>query len=1149
VNKVFKSNHKKKGPKKQQFSSKEIDCKFCGNKHERNKESCPACGKECRKCSRKKHFASKCLAKKGASSSSIGEVTAFAITGKDKITKTLTVKPSGLKVTFLIDTGASINILPIKEYVRLTGDKDGSRLDKTSTTTIRTYGGKTWTSQGRTELAVVVGTNVHNIPIIVVNLNAMPLLSLKTSEVLGLVQIMDCDRVTTASRLQGQISDARSRPSLEQKVRIGQGINGLTKDEMLRRYADVFDGLGELEGEYHIQMDPHIKPVVNPPRPVPVAIREELKNKLDEMEKMGIIKKVTKPTKWVSSLMLKREPNKLRICLDPRHLNEGIMREHYPMPTVEEVTTRLKNAKVFSVVDARFGFWQVKLDEESSELTTFNTPFGRYCWKRMPFGINSAPEIFQRRMHEFAEGLEGVEVIADDFLIYGCGESVETAEINHDENMIKMLEKARKVNLKMNPDKLRYKLKEAKFIGHILTSEGIKVDPSKVEAIEKMPIPEDVTAVKRFLGMVQYLGKFLSKLSDMTKPLRKLTEDEAEWNWTKECQAAFEKTKSTIAKAPLLSYYDVKKEVTIQCDASESGLGGVLLQEGRPVFFTSRAMTQTEQRYAQIEKEMLAIVHSCMKFEQFIYGRDKITVESDHKPLEVIFKKPIADSPKRLQRMLLYLQKFSLSVTYKKGSELYIADTLSRAFLKETGEHKLKDDVFAMEELDFIKEMELVNTIGDIPNSKRRMEEIRTATRKDPVMIKLLKTIQRGWRESKKETDKEIQPYFDVRAELSCEDGLILKGERIVIPMMERRTVMNNLHISHLGREGTLTKAREYVYWPKMNEQIKQMISVCDVCNRVRSQQQKEPLQLQEVPSRAWAVVSSDLFELNNRIYIIVVDHYSNFFEYELLSAATSGLVIRAMKQMFARYGIPEKMITDNGTQYVSDEFKKFSKEYGFDHSTTSPRFPQANGKAERAVGVCKQLMQKSLIAKSDFYVALLDFRNTPQAEIGLSPAQRMFGRRTRSLIPAVSKKFEQQQLPNVKQRIESSRAKQKQYFDEGSKELPELKVGDTVRMRLPGQKTWSKGTVVKKAGVRSFVVRVNGKNYRRNRRQIILTPELPDEEQREDDDGAEPLINEEPNQENNNSPPRQAEPQVHRGVRVSTRERRPPNRYGDWAT
>jgi hypothetical protein len=198
---------------------------------------------------------------------------------------------------------------------------------------------------------------------------------LKTSEALGLVEIKDCDRVTTASRFQGQIPDARSRPTLVQKVRIGQGINGLTKDEMLRRYADVFEGLGELECEYQIQMDPLIKPVVNPPRRVPVAIREELKNKLHEMEKMGIIKKVTKPTKWVSSLMLKREPNKLRICLDPRHLNEGIMREHYPMPTVEEVTTRLKNAKVFSVAYV-FGcksawYYQVVLFDNKAILLLF----------------------------------------------------------------------------------------------------------------------------------------------------------------------------------------------------------------------------------------------------------------------------------------------------------------------------------------------------------------------------------------------------------------------------------------------------------------------------------------------------------------------------------------------------------------------------------------------------------------------------------------------------------------------------------------------------------------------------------------------------------------------------------------------------------
>jgi hypothetical protein len=248
--------------------------------------------------------------------------------------------------------------------------------------------------------------------------------------------------------------------------------------------------------------------------------------------------------------------------------------------------------------------------------------------------------------------------------------------------------------------------------------------------------------------------------------------------------------------------------------------------------------------------------------------------------------------------MLLYLQKYSLRVTYRKGSELYIADTLSRAYLKDTGGSQPQPDVLNVKEVNFIKKLEAISAIEDIANSKRRLEEIKQSTRRDPVMKKLLETIRSGWPEERRNVEVDLKPYFDIRTELVCEDGFIMKGDRIVIPSAERRTVMKNLHISHLGIEGTLAKAREYVYWPRMNEQVKEMITSCDICNQVRSQQRKEPLIQQQVPSRAWAVVSTDLFEFNKVMYLIVVDHFSNYFEYEALSAATSGLVIRAMEDM-----------------------------------------------------------------------------------------------------------------------------------------------------------------------------------------------------------------------------------------------------------
>ena len=282
----------------------------------------------------------------------------------------------------------------------------------------------------------------------------------------------------------------------------------------------------------------------------------------------------------------------------------------------------------------------MELDEESSMLTTFNTPFGRYCWKRIPFGINSAPEVWQRRMREHIEGLKGVEVIADDFVIVGYGNIPAEWQSDHDQNVHAFLNRCRERNLKLNEKKAWLRQQEVPFIGYVLTPEGLKPDPCKVEAIVQMPDPTDVHYLCRFLGMVNYLAKFLPCLSDETEVLRKLTERDAEWCWLPAHADALAHVKEMIVTAPVLAYYDVSKPVVIQCDASQTGLGAALLQEGCPVAYSSRVMTPTEQNYAQIEKELLAIVFACEKFDQYIFGRSDVVVQSDHKPLEPYSRNP-----------------------------------------------------------------------------------------------------------------------------------------------------------------------------------------------------------------------------------------------------------------------------------------------------------------------------------------------------------------------------------------------------------------------------------------------------------------------------------------------------------------------------
>ena len=313
----------------------------------------------------------------------------------------------------------------------------------------------------------------------------------------------------------------------------------------------MFDGsLGKIPETHKIIVDDTVQPVVHPPRRVPVALRPRIKSKLDELVEHQVIVPVTEPTKWVSSMLAVIKPNKIRICIDPRDLNRAIRREHYQLPTIEEVTTRLAGAKKFTVCDAKDGFHQIQLDEESSFLTTFNTPFGRYRWTRLPFGISSAPEVWQRRMHEFVEGLEGVEVIADDFLIAGFGNTDEEVNATLDRNERAFLKKCREWNLKLNRDKLKRAEPTVAFMGHVLTAEGLKPDPAKVEAILEMPPPTDVKGVKRFLGMVNYLAKFMPLLSDMTQPLRKLEDKEVEWCWLKQHKKSIRNRERVLCQSP-----------------------------------------------------------------------------------------------------------------------------------------------------------------------------------------------------------------------------------------------------------------------------------------------------------------------------------------------------------------------------------------------------------------------------------------------------------------------------------------------------------------------------------------------------------------------------------------------------------------------
>ena len=398
------------------------------------------------------------------------------------------------------------------------------------------------------------------------------------------------------------------------------------------QFPNIFVGLGTLGEEYTIRLKDDARPhALFTPRNIALPLRDRVHEQLDRMEKIGVISKVKEPTPWCAGMVVvPKKSGAVRICVDLKALNENVLRETHPIPKVDDTLAQLTEAAVFSKLDANSGFWQIPLSDQSKLLTTFITPFGRYAFNKLPFGIASAPELFQKRMSKILEGLDGVVCLMDDVLVFGKDRN------EHDLRLKQVLERVREAKVTLNHTKCEFAKSSVKFLGHVIDCRGIQADPDKLKAICKMEAPHSVSDLRRFLGMVNQLGKFSPRIADLTQPLRELLSTKRSWLWGPEQETAFNRLKDELVQPTVLTLYDPKANIKVSADASSFGLGAVLLQEStqgwKPVAYASRSMNETEQRYAQIEKEALAITWACNKFSDYILGR-KFLIETDHKPL------------------------------------------------------------------------------------------------------------------------------------------------------------------------------------------------------------------------------------------------------------------------------------------------------------------------------------------------------------------------------------------------------------------------------------------------------------------------------------------------------------------------------------
>ena len=411
-----------------------------------------------------------------------------------------------------------------------------------------------------------------------------------------------------------------------------------------------------------------------------------------------MISKVDAPTPWCAGMVVAPKKSAhffgattmpahqpagaVRICVDLKPLNQSVLREVHPLPKVDDTLAQLAGAKWFSKLDANSGFWQIPLSPESRLLTTFIIPSGRYCFNKLPFGISSAPEHFQKRMSKILAGLEGVVCQMDDVLVFGSDRA------QHNARLLAVLKRIESAGATLNAQKCVFGVTSVNFLGHVIDQTGIRADPEKTLAIQQMKPPTTVPELRRFMGMVNQLGKFTPNLAQLSQPLRELLGKNSTWVWGPSQSEAFSLVKEELSKSTTLALYDPEAPTKVSADASSYGLGAVLMQETesrwRPVAYASRSMSDTEQRCAQIEKEALAITWACEKFSDYILGKS-ITIETDHKPLVPLFgTKQLDKLPPRVLRFRLHMDRFTCTILHVPGRDLHRADTLSRAPLPST---------------------------------------------------------------------------------------------------------------------------------------------------------------------------------------------------------------------------------------------------------------------------------------------------------------------------------------------------------------------------------------------------------------------------------------------------------------------------------
>jgi len=877
-----------------------------------------------------------------------------------------------------VDTGAMVACMPLSMLKEIGMDQKDLM---PSTAQLRGVTGADLKTCGELKTQVTCNGITHSTTVIVTQLGNELILGLNFCKLFGLVTLADTciqrkvsvDQPVEAVHITDEC-EVNYSPLLQKwQKHLPLGIKtGDPLSDLKLIFPEMFDGtVGLFDGEVDLKLSPEAKPVQLPPRAVALSVLPKLKKELDKMESDGIIRPCPETTDWVHNLVIVSKKNgDIRLCLDPKNLNKHLVRSVHYTASWEDVQHSFRHGQYFSTLDAKSGYWTKKLSADSQLLTAFNTPFKKYCFVRLPFGLSVSSEIFCEQMDRVLSDIPGTFPCADDVKVQG------STEEKHDIHLLETIDRARAAGIKFNPDKCRVKKRKIEYFGRVISSNGVEPCQKKVNAILQLASPTNKQELQSFFGTVNFMSTFIPNLSKKTHLMRGLLKKDVHFVWTSDMQQEFETIKQVIANAVSLTHFDPNKPAVIETDASLKGLGAVLIQDGRPVRFLSKSLTQTEMEYSNIERELLAVLFACEKLHVYVFGRT-IYVNTDHKPLESIFQKPISLAPPRLQRMLLRLRMYNLEVKYVGASSVLLADTLSR--LVKPGSDPSVPDL----------DVSITQVLKIRPT---HLESLQEETKSDPVLSQLADYIISGWPGSMNELPEPIRPYWCFRDELAILDRLIMKGSRVVVPSALRSETLGRLHDGHQGLTATLQRARRTVYWPKLQDDISQMLLQCTECQQ-HGKKKPSTSEKQISVTRPMEVLGLDLMDFRGQHALVAVDFFSGYISVDYIQSETSDAVIACLNSDFRKLGLAETIISDNGPCFKSEKFNKFCNRLEIKHITSSPHYHQSNGRTERAIQTVKQVLKKCK-TEVEVTLALLAYHDTPVSNDLPSPAELFFNRR-----------------------------------------------------------------------------------------------------------------------------------------------------------